>query len=619
MPPAMGAAPRAFANGGPVSAQDELGGTQIAKRYAQGGPSQNMMAQGQMAAGPAQDPSAIEAAQNPMVQKIASALREEIGDDIPVGVLDQTIDLVKMALAHPQQYDEIRKAAIKDKMIPDDVFPKKFDHKFLGLALVVLQGLKHQMHAPQEQQQFATGGLAKAAETLQKKGRNGDTILAHINPQEAAMLRAQGGAGTINPHTGLVEYSWLSKAIKGIGHALTKVRDVVEAAAPISWIAPNIASKGAQKIVENAGHFLSKATGIHNWNDFRDYVESNAVLMANYFLPGSSMLTGGLTSKGAQERLNSGLGQIAQLVTGGVGGLQGNMANYGKLLNAGKSALGIGQAAGTAGNAASVAASGASGAATGATGAATGATGATTAGAASNIASAATPATSAVASAANAAPASFLDTAKFVAKDLGSKALNTVVEHPLAALTAVKALTSGGGAPPPDVKQGIESLSKEQQEYFNRPNVQWDYDRIRADAGSAGMSISDFMNQNWSAISGGAYNKEQSNYASDQAKTQNAARGGRSRASSGALSKVAYLAQGSGSGRADTIDAKLSDGEYVIDAETVALLGDGSTKEGARRLDMMRQQLRRQKGKQLARGQFSQSAKMPLAYIKGAR
>jgi hypothetical protein len=41
---------------------------------------------------------------------------------------------------------------------------------------------------------------------LASKGRYGDTMLAHINPQEAGMLRAMGGAGTINPRTGLREF-----------------------------------------------------------------------------------------------------------------------------------------------------------------------------------------------------------------------------------------------------------------------------------------------------------------------------------------------------------------------------------------------------------------------------
>jgi hypothetical protein len=50
------------------------------------------------------------------------------------------------------------------------------------------------------------GDLRKIARLLQDKGRNGDTILAHINPREAALLRDQGGAGTINPETGLPEF-----------------------------------------------------------------------------------------------------------------------------------------------------------------------------------------------------------------------------------------------------------------------------------------------------------------------------------------------------------------------------------------------------------------------------
>ena len=40
--------------------------------------------------------------------------------------------------------------------------------------------------------------------------------------------------------------------------------------------------------------------------------------------------------------------------------------------------------------------------------------------------------------------------------------------------------------------------------------------------------------------------------------------------------------------------------------------------EGARRLDEMRKKLRMQKGKTLARGNFSPAAKSPLAYLKGA-
>ena len=41
---------------------------------------------------------------------------------------------------------------------------------------------------------------------LARQGRGGDTELAHVNPQEKAMLKAMGGSGGINPNTGLREY-----------------------------------------------------------------------------------------------------------------------------------------------------------------------------------------------------------------------------------------------------------------------------------------------------------------------------------------------------------------------------------------------------------------------------
>ena len=38
------------------------------------------------------------------------------------------------------------------------------------------------------------------------QGRNGDTELAHVNPEEKALLESLGGSGTINPTTGLREF-----------------------------------------------------------------------------------------------------------------------------------------------------------------------------------------------------------------------------------------------------------------------------------------------------------------------------------------------------------------------------------------------------------------------------
>jgi hypothetical protein len=91
-----------------------------------------------------------------------------------------------------------------------------------------------------------------------------------------------------------------------------------------------------------------------------------------------------------------------------------------------------------------------------------------------------------------------------------------------------------------------------------------------------------------------------------------AKRGGPSR-------RTEFAVNGAGTGRSDDIPAVLSDGEYVIDAETVALLGDGSNKAGAKKLDDLRVKVRKHKGQKLAKGRFSANAKRPEAYLSGGR
>ena len=87
----------------------------------------------------------------------------------------------------------------------------------------------------------------------------------------------------------------------------------------------------------------------------------------------------------------------------------------------------------------------------------------------------------------------------------------------------------------------------------------------------------------------------------------------------GGTTSHAFAVKGAGDGREDKIDAKLSDGEYVIDAETVALLGNGSSKAGAAQLDKFRVNIRKHKGQKLASGKFSANAKSPEAYLAGGR
>lgn len=82
--------------------------------------------------------------------------------------------------------------------------------------------------------------------------------------------------------------------------------------------------------------------------------------------------------------------------------------------------------------------------------------------------------------------------------------------------------------------------------------------------------------------------------------------------------KGSHYVQGAGGGQDDLIPAKLADGEYVFDAEIVAALGDGSNKEGARKLDEFREAIRKHKRSGSTKT-IPPKAKSPLAYMKGIK
>jgi hypothetical protein len=155
------------------------------------------------------------------------------------------------------------------------------------------------------------------------------------------------------------------------------------------------------------------------------------------------------------------------------------------------------------------------------------------------------------------------------------------------------------------VQQG-QANAAAAQEQFNRPLPQVEFNRQR---------ISMQGDPRRYGTQGG-----QQFFANNQVPTVAAARGGKIEqpASQGALSQASRYVGGPGTGRSDEIPALLSDGEYVIDAETVAMLGDGSSKAGAQRLDGFRDEVRRHKGQHLAKGKISPDAKPPMAYLKGA-
>jgi hypothetical protein len=92
--------------------------------------------------------------------------------------------------------------------------------------------------------------IVKAMKTMEKdeladEGRFGDSELAHVNPEEKAMLKARGGAGTTNPRTGLREFY---EADAFGGSSLGDAKAGAEASAPGSGLGdmggPNSANIG---------------------------------------------------------------------------------------------------------------------------------------------------------------------------------------------------------------------------------------------------------------------------------------------------------------------------------------------------------------------------------------
>jgi len=75
---------------------------------------------------------------------------------------------------------------------------------------------------------------------------------------------------------------------------------------------------------------------------------------------------------------------------------------------------------------------------------------------------------------------------------------------------------------------------------------------------------------------------------------------------------------GAGDGQSDDIPAMLADGEYVIDAETVAQIGNGSTKAGAQALDKFRESIRAHK-RSAPVNKIPPKTKALTSYLKGAK
>ena len=152
-------------------------------------------------------------------------IRELAALNLPPDAIDALQEMVDGILADPQSYAEDRMELLAEG-VPEDLLPEQFDPAFFAALNLALDQLElHREPAQPAVPAFADGGIINAktiSQELAKMGRNGDTMLAHITPEEARLLRSRGGSGTINPATGLPEY-FFKKAFKKIGKAVKGV------------------------------------------------------------------------------------------------------------------------------------------------------------------------------------------------------------------------------------------------------------------------------------------------------------------------------------------------------------------------------------------------------------
>ena len=130
---------------------------------------------------------------------------------VPLDTLTMLNEMIDLILANPRDYPALRREYMR-RGVTEDLLPEQFDPTFFGALNMALDQMT--VERPESPSKMAQGGLA----SLAQYGRHGDTMLAHITPDEAAMLKRMGGAGTINPVTGLPEYgnifSNIAKAVK---------------------------------------------------------------------------------------------------------------------------------------------------------------------------------------------------------------------------------------------------------------------------------------------------------------------------------------------------------------------------------------------------------------------
>ena len=601
------------------------------------------------------------AMQDPRFQEKITVIQEQLsGTNMVAEDLTEAIKMLEYVLQNPETYPEVRMAAIKDGLIDEGMFPPQFDEVLIISLLVVLYGMQDRL----AQQGYARGGLAVSGKQLARMGQGGDRQLAHINDREAEVLRRMGGQGTVNPNTGLREYKGLKNILK------------VALPLAVSFIAPVVAPAIGAAVLAPAASTLPALAG----SALAQGVVGGAILGGGSSLltggnPLSGAIRGGLgafapmVSEGIQafapnldpqmvSALGSGVtGAVGESITGGDAGAGFTSGVLSSMFRPQVTNMTQRASKFAVDNLRSK---------NPFTGPSDdiftemGQTDVFTPSGPVRQTQRPTTALDRIYSraqeglnemTAGVSPemrGSFqqeiMQNAKLRNMQRGETAFNEMItgEAPYNPVDPKQVVAERGKsaldryalekAGPANLMSaeatapssgfnlkgniaplllagaslsGLNSASvqaiqqADQSGIFDRSIDEYDYIKIQNDANSRGMTVFDFLNSVSFRDNQSAYYKTP---------TRMAARGG-------IMDAPGYVS-GPGDGRDDVINARLSDGEYVIDAESVSLLGNGSNEAGAEMLDDMRKKLRMHKGKVLAKGKFSPDAKSPLEYMR---
>ena len=280
---------------------------------------------------------------------LKEAIRQNIGElQATPQQLDVLIQVFEYVSQNPGDYKNLLQKMIESGALDEGDMPPEYDPEFIGAMLAVLHEMQQIQGAGAQEPMnlspvvenlqpmgMASGGLADVGQYLASKGRGGDRILAHITPEEAAMLKRRGGSGTINPATGLPEFKGgvlggIVDAVSGVVKGIVNVaKDVLKS--PVGRILGTIAlatvlgPAGVGLSMGTAAGVAGAGTSLLAGGSMKDALISGAMgyIGGGGTIMGASPVSaiGGYLPGAAGSALNTGLATGA--IGAGIGKLSG--------------------------------------------------------------------------------------------------------------------------------------------------------------------------------------------------------------------------------------------------------------------------------------------------------